>query len=48
MAEKKTPIKPTTTPATRRGNFEGAKVQKSFTTNNVPSKIGKPKPSGEK
>jgi len=48
MTEKKIPLKPTMPPVSRPGGtFDGGsvKTQKSFTTNNVPGKIGKPKPT---
>ncbi|MGO4619948.1 hypothetical protein AB4Z34_07450 [Ensifer sp. 2YAB10] len=49
MNDKKSNISPST-PKTGVHNThdskKGASVQKSFTTSNVPNKIGKPKPGG--
>lgn len=49
MTDKKT-NNPASTPKTGTHNTydgkKGASIQKSFTTSNVPNKIGKPKPGG--
>ncbi|WP_158007303.1 hypothetical protein [Rhizobium sp. AC44/96] len=50
MTDRKLPTPPSTTskgsPLPGRTGVGNAEATKSFTTNNVPNKIGKPKPGG--